>query len=112
MSRERQPRVRSIASDTGETYPTPVDPADPRCLPRYPMPQVISSAIDAGSDQRVTLAHDYLLVMRGAERTFGAMADLYANAPIFTLLYDEQGTNGRFSGRAITASPLQRLPVG
>jgi glycosyltransferase involved in cell wall biosynthesis len=76
------------------------------------VPEVISSAIDAGSDQRVTLAHDYLLVMRGAERTFWAMADLYANAPIFTLLYDEQGTNGRFSGRAITTSALQRLPVG
>jgi glycosyltransferase involved in cell wall biosynthesis len=73
---------------------------------------VIPSAIDSSSDQRVTLAHDYLLVMRGAERTFGAMADLYARAPIFTLLYDERGTNGRFAGRAITTSSLQRLPVG
>jgi glycosyltransferase involved in cell wall biosynthesis len=58
---------------------------------------------------RVTLAHDYLLVMRGAERTFAAMADLYPGAPIFTLLYDEQGTNGRFAGRSITTSFLQRL---
>ncbi|MCW3057886.1 MAG: glycosyltransferase family 4 protein [Solirubrobacterales bacterium] len=66
---------------------------------------------ESGNTQRVNLAHDYLLVMRGAERTFGAMADLYAEAPIFTLLYDEQGTNGRFAGRAITTSSLQRLPV-
>ena len=58
---------------------------------------------------RVSLAHDYLLVMRGAERTFAAIADLYSQAPIFTLLYDEQGTDGRFAGRAITTSPLQRL---
>jgi glycosyltransferase involved in cell wall biosynthesis len=58
---------------------------------------------------RVTLAHDYLLVMRGAERTFAAMADLYPQAPIFTLLYDEEGTNGRFAGRSITTSVLQRL---
>jgi len=50
--------------------------------------------------------------MRGAERTFGAMADLYAEAPIFTLLYDEHGTHGRFAGRSITTSPLQRLGVG
>jgi glycosyltransferase involved in cell wall biosynthesis len=63
-------------------------------------------------DQRVVLAHDYLLVMRGAERTFAAIADLYAQSEIFTLLYDEQGTNGRFSGRSITTSPLQRLGVG
>lgn len=60
---------------------------------------------------RVSLAHDYLLVMRGAERTFAAIADLYSQAPIFTLLYDEQGTNHRFAGRSITTSPLQRLGV-
>ncbi len=58
---------------------------------------------------RVSLAHDYLLVMRGAERTFAAMADLYPHAPLFTLLYDEHGTDGRFAGRSVTTSPLQRL---
>jgi glycosyltransferase involved in cell wall biosynthesis len=56
--------------------------------------------------------HDYLLVMRGAERTFAAMADLYSSAPIFTLLYDEQGTDRRFAGHAIATSPLQRLGAG
>jgi glycosyltransferase involved in cell wall biosynthesis len=61
--------------------------------------------------ERVILAHDYLLVMRGAERTFAAIADLYADAPIFTLLYDEQGTGGRFAGHPITTSSLQRLGV-
>jgi glycosyltransferase involved in cell wall biosynthesis len=63
-------------------------------------------------DVRVALAHDYLLVMRGAERTFAAMAELYPGAPIFTLLYDPRGTGGRFSGRSIATSPLQRLGVG
>ena len=43
-------------------------------------------------DQRVVLVHNYLLVMRGAERTFSAIVELYPRAPIFTLLYDEQGT--------------------
>jgi glycosyltransferase involved in cell wall biosynthesis len=61
--------------------------------------------------RRVALAHDYLLVMRGAERTFAAIAELYPSAPIFTLLYDEQGTSGRFAGRTITTSFLQRLGV-
>ena len=58
---------------------------------------------------RVSLVHDYLLVMRGAERTFAAIADLYAHAPIFTLLYDEQGTDKRFAEHSVTTSPLQRL---
>jgi glycosyltransferase involved in cell wall biosynthesis len=57
------------------------------------------------------VVHDYLLVMRGAERTVAAIADLYPHAPIFTLLYDEQGTNGRFAGRSVTTSALQRLGV-
>lgn len=64
------------------------------------------------ASKRVTLAHDYLLVMRGAERTFAAIADLYPQAPIFTLLYDERGTSRRFAGRSLTTSPLQRLGAG
>jgi glycosyltransferase involved in cell wall biosynthesis len=59
----------------------------------------------------VCLAHDYLLVMRGAERTFAAIADLYPQAPIFTLLYDEQGTGARLAEHTIVSSPLQRLGV-
>ena len=59
--------------------------------------------------ERVALAHDYLLVMRGAERTFAAMADLDPRAPIFTLLYDERGTRERFVEHVVTTSPLQRL---
>jgi glycosyltransferase involved in cell wall biosynthesis len=58
---------------------------------------------------RLALVHDYLLVMRGAERTFAAMADAWPEAPIVTLLYDEEGTEGRFAGRSISTSFLQRL---
>lgn len=61
------------------------------------------------SSPRIAIGHDYLLVMRGAERTFAAIADLYADSPILTLLYDEEGTGGRFAGRHVRTSPLQRL---
>jgi glycosyltransferase involved in cell wall biosynthesis len=64
------------------------------------------------SSSPVALVHDYLLVMRGAERTFAAMAECWPQAPIYTLLYDEEGTEGRFAGREIHTSPLQRLGVG
>ncbi len=70
-----------------------------------------AAAPDPRPPGRVTLAHDYLLVMRGAERTFAAIADLYPNAPIFTLLYDEAGTHERFASHAVTTSSLQRLGV-
>src|SRR5256885_1782991 len=49
--------------------------------------------------------------MRGAERTFAAMAEQYSASPIFTLLYDAQGTGGRFADRQVTTSALQRLGV-
>jgi glycosyltransferase involved in cell wall biosynthesis len=61
--------------------------------------------------EEVVLVHDYLLVMRGAERTFAALSDLYEHAPILTLLYDEAGTAGRFAGRSVRTSMLQRLGV-
>lgn len=60
----------------------------------------------------VTLVHDYLLVMRGAERTFAAMAENHPRAPVFTLLYDEKGTSGRFADRDVHTSPLNRIGVG
>ena len=60
---------------------------------------------------RLALVHDYLLVLRGAERTFAVMADTWPDAPIATLLYDETGTEGRFAGRDVTTSPVQRLGV-
>lgn len=57
------------------------------------------------------LVHDYLLVMRGAERTFAAIADCFPDAPIYTLLYDRDGTEQRFADRDVHASYLQRMGV-
>jgi glycosyltransferase involved in cell wall biosynthesis len=63
-------------------------------------------------DRRLVLAHDYLLVLRGAERTFRHMTAVWPDAPIHTLLYDEDATLGAFAGRRIVTSPLQRLGLG
>jgi glycosyltransferase involved in cell wall biosynthesis len=59
----------------------------------------------------VGLAHDYLLVLRGAERTFAAIAALAPSAPIYTLLEDRAVTSARFGGHPVVTSPLQRLHV-
>jgi glycosyltransferase involved in cell wall biosynthesis len=61
---------------------------------------------------RVALVHDYLLLMRGAERGFAEIAACWPEAPIYTLLYDPEGTEGRFAGRTVRTSYLQRLGVG
>jgi glycosyltransferase involved in cell wall biosynthesis len=57
----------------------------------------------------LALAHDYLLTMRGAERTFAEIAACWPTAPIYTLLYDEEEVADGFAGRAVHTSSLQRL---
>jgi len=61
----------------------------------------------APSTDDVVLVHDYLLVMRGAERTFEAISACYPDAPITTLLYDSARTEGRFDHRHVRTSFLQ-----
>jgi glycosyltransferase involved in cell wall biosynthesis len=63
------------------------------------------------TDQACALVHDYLLVNRGAERTFEVIAGCWPEAPIYTLLYDEAATERRFAGRQVRTSQLQRLHV-
>ena len=58
---------------------------------------------------RVALVHDFLLDVRGAERVFQAMCDLWPAADVFTAVYDEDGTEGRFAHRNVRTSFLQRL---
>jgi glycosyltransferase involved in cell wall biosynthesis len=58
---------------------------------------------------RVALVHDFLLDLRGAERVFAAMCDVWPDAEVFTPVYDEEGTEGRFAHMRINTSFLQRL---
>src|SRR6266480_1591941 len=61
------------------------------------------------SRPRVALVHDFLLDVRGAERVFLEMCELWPDAPVFTAIYDEDGTEGRFARRDVRTSFLQRL---
>jgi glycosyltransferase involved in cell wall biosynthesis len=58
---------------------------------------------------RVALVHDFLVDVRGAERVFLALCDLFPDADVFTAVYDEEGTEGRFARRTVHTSFLQRL---
>jgi len=58
---------------------------------------------------RVALVHDFLLDLRGAERVFLELCAMWPDADIYTTVYNEPGTEGRFAGRQIHTSPLQRL---
>jgi glycosyltransferase involved in cell wall biosynthesis len=58
---------------------------------------------------RVALVHDFLLDLRGAERVFAAICDQWPDADVFTAVYDEEGTEGRFAHRRPRTSFLQRV---
>jgi glycosyltransferase involved in cell wall biosynthesis len=58
---------------------------------------------------RVALVHDFLLDLRGAERVFAAICDAWPDADVYTAVYDEEGTEGRFADRAPRTSFLQGL---
>src|SRR6185437_15907909 len=70
------------------------DPRPPLGRARHPHDPRSVSGVAAPSP--VALVHDYLLVRRGAERTFEAIAECWPEAPIYTLLYDPEGSEGRF----------------
>jgi glycosyltransferase involved in cell wall biosynthesis len=59
--------------------------------------------------RRVALVHDFLVDIRGAERVFLQICDLWPDADVFTAVYDERGTEGRFAHRNVRASYLNRL---
>ena len=58
---------------------------------------------------RVALVHDFLVDVRGAERVFLALCEMFPSADLFTAVYDEQGTEGRFADRSVHTSFLQAL---
>jgi glycosyltransferase involved in cell wall biosynthesis len=58
---------------------------------------------------RVALVHDFLLDVRGAERVFAVLCEMFPDADVFTAVYDHDGTEGRFADRKVTTTHLQRL---
>jgi glycosyltransferase involved in cell wall biosynthesis len=59
--------------------------------------------------RRTALVHDFLVSVRGADRVFLEICNLWPDADVFTPVYDEEGTEGLFAGRRVHTSFLQRV---
>lgn len=59
---------------------------------------------------KVALVCDFLTKFGGAQKVLLALHEIYPEAPIYCLLYDEKGTKGMFKDCQIQPSGLQRLP--
>lgn len=59
---------------------------------------------------KVALVHDFLVKMGGAERVLKVLADMYPDAPIYTLLYDPDTCGKVFPPSRVRPSFLQKMP--
>lgn len=59
---------------------------------------------------KVALIHDWLLMRRGGEKVFEAIAELFPEADIFTLFHEPGASGEVFERHHVTASRLNRLP--
>lgn len=57
---------------------------------------------------QIAIIHDYLNQYGGAERVLESFCELFPDAPIYTLFYDEEKTLGRFKGKRIITSFLNK----
>ncbi|WP_033188029.1 glycosyltransferase [Rhodococcoides fascians] len=60
---------------------------------------------------KVAIAHDYLTQRGGAEKVVLAMARAFPDAPIYTTLYDPDGTYPEFRDFDIRTSPINRISL-
>ncbi len=60
---------------------------------------------------KVALVHDHLNQLGGAETVLKSFTRIFPDAPIFTLIYDEEKTNHLFRDTRITESFLANLPL-
>ena len=61
---------------------------------------------------KVALIHDHLAQDGGAERVLKVLAEIFPDAPIYTLLCDQKNIDKYYSHRHIETSIIQKLPGG
>ncbi|WEX10473.1 glycosyltransferase [Chelativorans sp. AA-79] len=59
---------------------------------------------------RVAIVHYWLVSMRGGEKVVEAFCDMYPDADIFTLIYDEKKVSEKIRRHKVTTSFLQKIP--
>lgn len=61
---------------------------------------------------KVALIHDFLIQNGGAEAVLKIFAQMFSDAPIFTLVYDEKKMDPYFRDKKIIPSFIQKIPFG
>ncbi|MEK9167009.1 MAG: glycosyltransferase [Patescibacteria group bacterium] len=59
---------------------------------------------------KIAFVHDFLIRLGGAERVLKVLMDMYPDAPVYTLLYDEDKVGDIFPKERVITSGLQKIP--
>jgi len=59
---------------------------------------------------KVALVHDFLFKLGGAERVLKVFSEMFPDAPIFTLIYDEEKMSDVFPKERVITSSFQKYP--
>lgn len=59
---------------------------------------------------KIAFVHDFLIRPGGAERVLKTLMDMYPEAPVYTLLYDEKKMGKTFPKERVVTSSLQKFP--
>ncbi len=58
----------------------------------------------------VVLCHDWLTGMRGGERVLEVLCKAFPNAPIMTLIHNQEAVSDTINAHPIHTSPIQKIP--
>lgn len=83
---------------------TEVGPVPPR------LASLSLQSANGGEEMRVAIVHYWLVSMRGGEKVVEALCDMYPDADIFTLVYDEKQISEKIRRHRIIPSFLQNIP--
>ncbi len=61
---------------------------------------------------KVALVHDHLAQDGGAEKVLKVLAEIFPQAPIFTLLYEKENADKYYKDKHIETSIIQKMPWG
>ena len=63
-----------------------------------------------GESMKIAIVADFLQKIGGSQKVVYSLHKIYPDAPIYCLLYDEEGTKGLFKNAKIITTELQKYP--
>lgn len=71
-----------------------------------------NSKVQIPKNLKVALVAEELTQLGGAERVLDCFIEMFSKAPIYTIVWDDKKTGGKYRGKDIRTSLIQKMPFG